>query len=77
MVNVEKRIEFALQLLIVFPDLNACDKWRKKMQSIQVKMPGTTFKIFKAMEKKANEDERKSGLDLGDLLGRGMPVKHK
>ncbi|WP_426669644.1 DUF6371 domain-containing protein [Mucilaginibacter sp. McL0603] len=55
----------------LFPDLNAYDKWRIKALSIQTQMPGTTFKVFKAMEHKANEDELKQGLDLGDLLGRG------
>lgn len=55
----------------LFPDLNAYDKWRTKALAIQVKMPGTIFKVFKAMEQKANDVELKEGLDLGDLLGKG------
>lgn len=54
----------------LFPDLNAYDKWRQKMLSLQALMPGTYFKIFKGLEDKANDEQKTKGLDLGDLLGR-------
>ena len=52
----------------LFPDVNAYDKWQQKVTAITLKIPGTTFKVFKVLESLANTDEIKSGLDLSDLL---------
>ncbi|MDB4921537.1 DUF6371 domain-containing protein [Mucilaginibacter sp.] len=71
--NLNERICKVLQYrqVLLFPDLLAYDKWKAKAQQLQLQLPGTTFKVFAALEQFANDDEKKKGLDLGDLVGRG------
>jgi hypothetical protein len=71
--NLNERICKVLQYrqVLLFPDLLAYDKWKAKAQQLTLQLPGTTFKVFKELERMANEDEKRKGLDLGDLVGRG------
>jgi hypothetical protein len=71
--NLNERICKVLQYrqVLLFPDLLAYDKWKAKAQQLQLQLPGTTFKVFKELERMANDDEKRKGLDLGDLVGRG------
>ena len=71
--NLNPRICKVLQYrqVLLFPDLMAYDKWKAKAALLQRELPGTTFKVFAALEKFANDDEKRKGLDLGDLVGRG------
>lgn len=71
--NLNERICKVLQYrqVLLFPDLLAYDKWKAKAQQLQLQLPGTTFKVFKELERMANDDEKREGLDLGDLVGRG------
>jgi hypothetical protein len=52
------------------PDLIAYDKWKAKAAMLQRQLPGTSFKVFAALEWIANDDEKKLGLDFGDLVER-------
>ena len=69
--NLNERICKVLQYrqVLLFPDLLAYDKWKAKAQQLTLQLPGTTFKVFKELERMANDDEKKKGLDLGDLMG--------
>lgn len=69
--NLNPRICKVLQYrqVLLFPDLMAYDKWKAKAALLQRELPGTTFKVFAALEKFANDDEKSKGLDLGDLVG--------
>ncbi len=74
--NLNPRICKVLQYrqVLLFPDLMAYDKWKAKAALLQRELPGTTFKVFATLEKFANDDEKRKGLDLGDLVGKsGMP----
>jgi len=45
----------------LFPDLNGYEKWSEKAKNMR-------FKISATLEKHANEEEKKMGLDLADFL---------
>jgi hypothetical protein len=47
--------------VVLYPDLNAYDKWRIKGDEFG-------FKTSKVLENKATEDEKKQGLDIADYL---------
>ncbi len=62
--NISAQILKPLQgrKVVLFPDLNAYDKWVKKVQDI----PSAV--VSNLLEKIATEEERASGLDLADYL---------
>lgn len=68
--NLNERICRVLQYrhVLLFPDLLACDKWKAKARTLELQLPGTTFKVFKELERRANDDEKRRGLDLADLV---------
>ncbi len=51
--------------VILFPDLNAYDKWKEKIASLH---PETTYQISDLLERKATIEQRKNGLDIADYL---------
>lgn len=47
--------------VILYPDLNAFDKWKEKAQEMN-------FEVSDLLESRATEDERRQGLDIADYL---------
>ena len=53
--------------VILFPDLNAFDKWSNKAKELSQL---AIFTVSDLLERKATEAEREQGLDLADYLTR-------
>jgi hypothetical protein len=54
--------------VILFPDLNAFEKWSVRSKELTQQLPGILFTISNLLEKNASEVERSEGLDLADYL---------
>jgi len=58
--------------VVLFPDLSnggkAFDLWSSRANELQQKIPSSTFTVSDILERSANSEERKAGLDLGDYL---------
>lgn len=63
--NVEKCSVLKERSVFLFPDLNGYDKWSKKAKKLS---EFTTCNVSDLLETKANEIDRKKGLDLADYL---------
>jgi len=57
------------QLKMLFPDVNAYDKWKIKALHLKMTIPGTMFLVSNVLENTATEEDRKAGVDIGDLVG--------
>lgn len=55
--------------VMLFPDVNAYDKWKLKARELHTAMPDTLFTVSAVLEKMATEDDRKNGIDIGDVVG--------
>jgi hypothetical protein len=53
--------------VLLFPDLNAFDKWKKRAEGFS---HIASFQISDLLEKSASEEERRNGLDIADYLER-------
>lgn len=56
--------------VILFPDLNAYAKWKKKADAISAKFPEIVIKVSDLLEQSATETDKETGLDLADYLTR-------
>lgn len=63
--NEEKCKVLKGRKVILFPDLNAFEKWTTKAQQLN---HITNFQVSNLLETKATEEERQQGLDLADYL---------
>lgn len=63
--NAEKCKVLKNRKCVLFPDLNAFEKWSIKAQQLN---HITNFQVSDLLETKASDDERKQGLDLADYL---------
>lgn len=54
--------------VVLFPDVNACSKWKLKAAELRRAMPGTTIVVSEELERMATDEDRKNGVDLGDVL---------
>lgn len=52
--------------VILIPDLNATDEWRKRMTIFDEL--GIKVSLFEKLEQMATDEERKQGLDIADYL---------
>ncbi len=66
--NVDKCRPLAGRTVVLFPDLNAFEKWSQKAAEIEKALPGIKIKISDLLEKNATETERQNGFDLADYL---------
>ncbi len=67
--NVEKCKVLKGRAVTLFPDLNGYDYWKKKQKEISQNLPTINFTyVSDIIEKIANDNERKEGLDLADYL---------
>ena len=54
--------------VMLFPDVNASNKWKLKALELQRAIPGTIFSVSTELEQLADDDAKKHGIDLGDVL---------
>jgi hypothetical protein len=66
--NIEKLKVLQGRKVVLFPDLNAYDKWSSKAKEFEKELPGTSFKVSDLLERKASDEEKAKGLDLADYL---------
>ncbi len=63
--NFEKCAVLKGRKIILFPDLNAFEKWSNKAKELSKQVK---FQIFDLLECKASDSDRKQGFDLADYL---------
>jgi len=68
--NAEKCQVLKGRHVILFPDLNAFDKWNAKAKDLTHSIPGTLFTVSDLLEKQASETDKGQGLDIADYLTR-------
>lgn len=68
--NAEKCQVLKGRHVILFPDLNAFDKWNAKAKELTHSIPGTLFTVSDLLEKGASETDKRDGLDIADYLTR-------
>jgi len=66
--NAEKCKVLTGRKVILFPDLNAFDKWNTKRGELSKLIPGINLKISHLLQTKASEADKEKGLDLADYL---------
>jgi len=70
--NYERCQNIRGRKVVLFPDLSnggkAFDLWSSRANELQQKIPSSTFTVSDILERSANSEERKAGLDLGDYL---------
>lgn len=66
--QIEKLKVLQGRRVVLFPDLNAYEKWSSKVKEFENDLPGTFFKVSDLLERKATNEERAKGLDLADYL---------
>jgi len=66
--NPEKCKVLQNRQVMLFPDVNAYEKWKIKAFELRRALPGTTFIVSTELERIATAEDRKSGIDLGDVL---------
>jgi hypothetical protein len=54
--------------VMLFPDVNAYNKWKIRALELYFTMPGTTFLTSNVLERMATADDREKGIDLADVL---------
>jgi hypothetical protein len=54
--------------VVLFPDLNAYTEWLSRTRELSAILPDTRFVVSDLLEKNANENDKKQGLDLADYL---------
>lgn len=54
--------------VMLFPDVNAYDKWRLKAQELNRAMPDTMFMVSEVLERMATVADRMNGVDIGDVV---------
>jgi hypothetical protein len=55
--------------IMLFPDVNAYDKWQLKAMQLQMAIPGSVFLVSGVLERLATQHQRQQGIDIGDLAG--------
>lgn len=65
--NASKCSILKVRNVILFPDLNAFEKWKKRAEGFS---HIASFQISDLLEKSASEAERRNGLDIADYLER-------
>lgn len=63
--NAEKCQALKGRRVVLFPDLNAYDKWSEKAAELS---PIASFTVSSLLERKATPEEKEQGLDLADYL---------
>lgn len=66
--NIEKCRVLQNRQVMLYPDINAYTKWKKKAFELRRALPGTTFAISNELERMATEYDQKISTDLGDVL---------
>lgn len=66
-ISVEKCKVLKGRQVILFPDLQALEKWREKAKEIRLKL-GLNIKVFEWLENSADKAELQNGYDLADFL---------
>jgi hypothetical protein len=66
--NTDKLKVLQGRKVVLFPDLNAYDKWSNKAKELEKELFGTSFKVSDLLERKATNEEKAKGLDLADYL---------
>ncbi|RYD87344.1 MAG: hypothetical protein EOP50_20910 [Sphingobacteriales bacterium] len=54
--------------VMLFPDVNGYNKWQVKAHELSRAMPGTTFGVSNILEQTATANDRRNGIDIGDVL---------
>jgi len=54
--------------VMLFPDVNACKRWRITAVELRRAMPGTKFNVSNELERIASTDDKQKGIDIGDVL---------
>jgi len=54
--------------VVLFPDLNAFDKWSVKAALLERHLPNIRINVSELLNSKASEEDKKHGLDLADYL---------
>ncbi|MBS1523918.1 MAG: hypothetical protein JST50_23145 [Bacteroidetes bacterium] len=52
--------------VILFPDVNGYDKWKKKAREMNLRFPAARFRVNNVLERTATEEERSKGIDMAD-----------
>lgn len=65
--TAEKLLPVAGRSVILFPDLNGFEKWNNKAEDLRLVI-GAKLRVSDALEKRANDADRKKGYDLADYL---------
>lgn len=52
--------------VLLFPDLNGIDKWKKRAKELNGQLPLATFAVDKTLDNTATPGERAGGLDMAD-----------
>jgi hypothetical protein len=55
--------------VMLFPDVNAYNKWKIRALELYFTMPGTTFLTSNVLERIATDEDRNNGIDLADVMG--------
>jgi hypothetical protein len=66
--SIEKCAVLQNRQVVLFPDVNAYKKWKRKAMELRRAMPGTTIIVSDELERMATDDDRKIGVDIGDVL---------
>lgn len=61
-------VPLASKKVVLYPDLNAFDKWQQKADELRVAYPGTKIIISELLEKHCTQAEKENGFDLADYL---------
>ena len=68
LLSVERSTSLKYRTLVLFPDLQALEKWQQKAQQIKEAYPTIQIFISTYLQDTAGEDEKAAGLDLADFL---------
>lgn len=66
--NLQKCKILQNRQVMLFPDVNAIKKWQQKAAELSRQMPGTRFVVSDYLEKLATDQDRKVGVDIGDVV---------
>ncbi|QEM02377.1 hypothetical protein DIU31_002140 [Mucilaginibacter rubeus] len=55
--------------VMLFPDVNAYDKWKLKARELHTALPNTAFSVSAVLEDIATDEDRQNGIDIGDVVG--------
>lgn len=54
--------------VVLFPDLNAFEKWNEKAEILRKEVRDIKITVSKLLEEKCNSEDREKGLDIADYL---------